>query len=336
MKRAPMMLAIVIASLLLVTMIPVSAGGWASVRYDSDPLDVVAGESYVFELSVWAHDRAETDVEEVSLVAQHRETGDEITATGESTGEMGHYTVQMTFPTDGEWKLTALIPPYPDFALPTLTVLTSVADRSDLSDALNIELIAGSCGSDFGQPADLIDLIPLGKPEQGLWGQIDTPLADLLGSPSALVLRGDGATALACADLENAIGADRVVVPMAPIDGDGDSGLAVLDANGEQTSITFYPLTISAPARVATIDIAGSSENWSFEPASLEIEPGTMVVWRNLTGVVHTIAGASLDFEDSALIEPGSSFVQVFSEPGTYNYLCGPHQWMTGTVTVTE
>jgi plastocyanin len=332
MKRSALLVT-AIACLIAVSFIPATAGGWATVRFDTEPGDVVAGETHTFELSVWAHDRAEIDVEQLVLVATHTASGEEITQTAQHTGTMGHYTVDITFTSDGNWKLTALIPPYPEFALPSLTVLSSPMDRSDLSEALNIELVPGSCTGDLATSTP-VELTALGTPEQGLWGQIDANLADLTASPNALVVSGADGTALACADLEDAIGATRIFVPMTPVDEGQDAGLVVLDANGEQTAITFYPLSIAAPSNVVQIDIVGNGENWLFEPANLEVEQGTMVVWRNQTAVAHTIAGTSLDFKDSAIIEPGEAFVQVFDKTGEFRYLCGPHQWMTGTVTV--
>jgi plastocyanin len=334
MKRSAL-LTIGIACLIAVSFIPVTAGGWATVRYDKEPGNIVAGETHTFALSVWAHDRAEIDVEQLVLVATHTASGDEITQTAQHSGTTGHYTVEITFTSDGNWKLTALIPPYPEFALPTLTILSSPMDRTDLSGALNIELVAGSCSGELAS-ATPVELMALGTREQGLWGQIDARLADLTAGPSALVLRGDNDSALACADLEDAIGATRIVVPMTPLDEGRDAGLVVLDANGESTALTFYPLSIAAPSRVVQVDIVGTGENWLFEPANVEVARGTMVVWRNQTAVAHTIAGSSLDFQDSAIIEPGGSFVQVFNEPGAYEYICGPHTWMTGTVRVND
>jgi plastocyanin len=332
MKRSAM-LTIGIVCLIAISFVPVNAGGWATVRFDNEPGDVVAGETQTFELSVWAHDRTEIDVEQLVLVATHTASGDEITQTAQHDGTTGHYAVDITFTSDGNWKLTALIPPYPEFALPTLTVLSSPMDRADLSGALNIELVTGSCNGDLTSSTP-VELVAIGAQEQGLWGHIDAKLADLTAGPNALVLRGQDESALACADLEDAVGATRIVVPMTPIDEGGDAGLVVLDASGESTALTFYPLSIIAPSRVVQVDIVGTGENWRFEPANVDVEQGTTVVWRNLTSVAHTIAGSSLDFQDSAIIEPGGSFVQVFDEQGVYEYVCGPHTWMTGTVKV--
>jgi plastocyanin len=47
------------------------------------------------------------------------------------------------------------------------------------------------------------------------------------------------------------------------------------------------------------------------------------------------VMGADLAFEDSNLLRTDESFSRTLTEPGTYTYICGPHQYMIGTITVT-
>ena len=88
----------------------------------------------------------------------------------------------------------------------------------------------------------------------------------------------------------------------------------------------------------ATIEISGGEGggDWFFQPASLEIAPGAEVTWRNASGAAHTVTGDALAFADSGVLDPGDSFSQVFTEPGTYHFRCGPHPWMTGTIVVRD
>lgn len=72
----------------------------------------------------------------------------------------------------------------------------------------------------------------------------------------------------------------------------------------------------------------------AFSPASLTIERGEAVVWRNDDAVAHTIAGDDRVFADSGLMGEGDLFVQVFDQPGVYRYHCTPHPGMVGTITV--
>ena len=99
MKRGTI-LGLSITLLLLASMLPVRAGGWATVRFDEELGDVVAGQPYTIGLSVWAHDRAKTDIEEFTLTATNTDTGDQIVIPAESTGVTGSYAAEVTFPLD--------------------------------------------------------------------------------------------------------------------------------------------------------------------------------------------------------------------------------------------
>ena len=92
---------------------------------------------------------------------------------------------------------------------------------------------------------------------------------------------------------------------------------------------------LPSPAETRTIEIANDENNdWVFTPTSLQIAPGTEVVWANSSDAAHTVSGDSLAFEDSGLLEPGQSFSQIFAELGTYHFRCAPHPWMEGTIVV--
>ena len=79
---------------------------------------------------------------------------------------------------------------------------------------------------------------------------------------------------------------------------------------------------------------AGSSGEMLFDPGTITIPAGTTVRWINETDVAHTIQSGDINFEDSGFIEPGQSFTETFDLAGTYFYTCGPHPWMTGSITV--
>jgi plastocyanin len=101
-----------------------------------------------------------------------------------------------------------------------------------------------------------------------------------------------------------------------------------------------------APARdvAATVEMGG----FSFEPATIRINAGETIEWRNKSFFSHTVtddppryasatalpAGAA-PF-DSGRIASGQIYRHTFAEPGTYKYICTPHAdlGMTGTVIV--
>jgi plastocyanin len=76
-----------------------------------------------------------------------------------------------------------------------------------------------------------------------------------------------------------------------------------------------------------------SIANFAFMPAEMVIAPGASVTWTNDDGAPHGLA-----FQDGApgtdLLLPGASFSRQFDRPGTYDYHCAIHPYMTGRVVV--
>jgi len=89
-----------------------------------------------------------------------------------------------------------------------------------------------------------------------------------------------------------------------------------------------------------------------FEPDKLTIRVGTTVRWQNVGHMVHDatnrrdLAARAGDVEspagpppfDSGFLPPGQTFSYTFTVPGTYKYVCVPHELggMIGEVTVTR
>ena len=91
------------------------------------------------------------------------------------------------------------------------------------------------------------------------------------------------------------------------------------------------PAASSAAAKDATVDIDG----FAFGPGEIEVKPGTTVTWTNREDAVHTVADRSeLGTEESDDLREGDEFAITYEDPGTYDYVCGIHNYMTGTVTV--
>jgi plastocyanin len=76
-----------------------------------------------------------------------------------------------------------------------------------------------------------------------------------------------------------------------------------------------------------------SIANFAFTPAEITIAPGDSVTWTNNDGAPH-----GLEYHDGAkgtdLLLPGASFSRRFDRPGTYDYNCAVHPYMTGRVIV--
>jgi plastocyanin len=80
--------------------------------------------------------------------------------------------------------------------------------------------------------------------------------------------------------------------------------------------------------------------NTAFNPPQIEVEAGTTVTWINADTTAHTVTAGTRDAPtglfDSGNLDPGGTFSFTFTEPGTYDYFCTPHDGMDGTVVVTE
>ncbi len=86
-------------------------------------------------------------------------------------------------------------------------------------------------------------------------------------------------------------------------------------------------------AAVAPNDVV--IDNFAFGPATLTVARGTRVVWINRDDEVHTVDSAAQParFKSGAL-DTGDKFSFVFDKPGTYQYFCSIHSYMTGTIVV--
>ncbi len=85
---------------------------------------------------------------------------------------------------------------------------------------------------------------------------------------------------------------------------------------------------------------AVAARNIAFEPAEIEVEVGTTVVFTNEDVVRHTVTSGHPGEPDGTFDEPiddeGDTAMITFDEPGTFDYYCDLHRSMVGTVTVTE
>ena len=80
-----------------------------------------------------------------------------------------------------------------------------------------------------------------------------------------------------------------------------------------------------------------------FSPAELTINVGDTVTWTN-EGGFHNVVSDVLDAEKNPLFSSGApstdnwTYTFTFNTPGTYRYVCQPHETigMVGTITVQE
>lgn len=110
---------LLIAAAIVMAALPVMAGGWAVITFDSLPGEVKAGESVHLAFTVRQHgdkpvhtlDFMDNAPVEPFLVAHNEQTGETIRATALPAEEVGRFTLDLVFPSEGTWQWA--ITPYP-------------------------------------------------------------------------------------------------------------------------------------------------------------------------------------------------------------------------------
>lgn len=92
------------------------------------------------------------------------------------------------------------------------------------------------------------------------------------------------------------------------------------------------PQTLPTAETLTEKEVAVSIEDYKFSPANIVISKGTKVTWTNKDSSMHT-ATASGKF-DSGDLDMGESYSFTFEEAGTFDYICTPHPYMVGKITV--
>jgi plastocyanin len=111
--------------------------------------------------------------------------------------------------------------------------------------------------------------------------------------------------------------------------------------------------TATAPAEsndASGAQVVDMTDALKFEPAEITVAVGDRVQWRNIGNIAHTVTTDPAKVADadnvsvptgvkpwdSGLIGGDETFSRTFDEPGTYQYVCIPHEGarMVGTVVV--
>jgi len=87
------------------------------------------------------------------------------------------------------------------------------------------------------------------------------------------------------------------------------------------------------PAASVETPVEITIDNFTFTPAVITVEPGTMVRWLNRDDIPHTVVAKSLTFKSKAL-DTDDSFSHRFNEVGVVDYFCSLHPHMTGKIII--
>jgi plastocyanin len=106
--------------------------------------------------------------------------------------------------------------------------------------------------------------------------------------------------------------------------------------SGKATTTTVGQTGAKNASQVETTALVAQKKtiaimNFAFNPPALSIDAGTTVTWVNEESATHTIKSATFN---SGKLSKGDTFQFKFNEKGTYNYSCGIHPSMKGTITV--
>ncbi len=95
--------------------------------------------------------------------------------------------------------------------------------------------------------------------------------------------------------------------------------------------LLLLPLGALAEGPKADVKI----DNFTFSPNTLTVRKGTAVTWTNHDDIPHSIVAIGSSMR-SKTIDTDDTFSYQFDKAGTFNYICGLHPHMKGTVVVTE
>jgi plastocyanin len=89
-------------------------------------------------------------------------------------------------------------------------------------------------------------------------------------------------------------------------------------------------MAAATPASASAADV--TIRGFAFGPAKLTVAPGRAVTWVNSDDSPHQVT--IKDLPRSEMLLKGQAHSQTFSTAGTYDYICGLHPNMKGTVEV--
>jgi LPXTG-motif cell wall-anchored protein len=91
--------------------------------------------------------------------------------------------------------------------------------------------------------------------------------------------------------------------------------------------------TPDSPAAFAATPGSVTIQDYSFGPATVTVNVGESVTWRNDGPSTHSATSTGGGF-DTGLLARGESGSATFDEAGTFSYICTPHPSMKATVRV--
>jgi plastocyanin len=180
---------------------------------------------------------------------------------------------------------------------------------------------------------------------------VDATLADLVAGQFAINVHESADNIenyIACGEIGGVVAdGTTLAIGLRELNDSGQSGVAVLEGDGEQTTVTVYlagalaagteastPTAAhsghEAPAAATTVEI----KDFLYSPDPITIAAGDSVTWTNLDAAPHTATAADRDVLQTKRLNQGESATITFDAAGTYEYFCEFHPQMSGTLIV--
>jgi plastocyanin len=111
-------------------------------------------------------------------------------------------------------------------------------------------------------------------------------------------------------------------------------GTLFLTGSALGLALGAFPVSASAqdapPPEAMVEGNTSDIQSWGF---AVSVAAGQSVAWTNMGSQAHSVTSTGGTF-DTGLLAPGSSAPVEFDTPGLFPYVCTPHPWMKGAVTV--
>ena len=91
--------------------------------------------------------------------------------------------------------------------------------------------------------------------------------------------------------------------------------------------------TTAPSSQQSSQQVAVSIKNFKFVPQDIVVNAGTTVVWTNEDTASHTVESSDSTLKSDELAQ-GDTYKFTFTKAGKYDYKCGIHPSMHGSVTV--
>ncbi|MEA2455774.1 MAG: hypothetical protein QOI45_2036, partial [Thermoleophilaceae bacterium] len=126
--------------------------------------------------------------------------------------------------------------------------------------------------------------------------------------------------------------------PPAPAPAPAESAPAAAAPAPPEPQVLRDTAPVEQPKAKKTIAIAAAStgvtiSDFKFSPSGVTVSVGDTVTWSNSGPTAHSATATDGSF-DTGILDAGGSGSHTFTQAGTFSYICTPHPFMKGTVTV--